>query len=84
MRGSLPELGPFTATLGGLETRSSLLLGADDMYVGATPLADGSGFGACQTTDLETGACVAWRRFGREWEVAAEDLTAPPELARAA
>jgi hypothetical protein len=81
MRGSLPELGPFTATLGGLETRSSLLLGADDMYVGATPLADGSGFGACQTTDLETGACVAWRRFGREWEVAAEDLTAPPALA---
>jgi hypothetical protein len=81
IRGSLPGLGAFSAALGGADTRPSLSLSGDDMYVGAAPLADGSGFGACQTKDPDTGECVAWRRFGLDWEVAAEDLAAPPELA---
>lgn len=81
IRGSLPGLGAFWATLGGWDTRPSLALPGDDMYAGAAPLADGSGFGACQHKDVDSGECVAWRRFDHDWKVVAEDLTAPPEFA---
>lgn len=81
IRGNLPGLGAFTAQLGSRDRRRSLAVGVDIMYAGAAPLADGSGFGACQHRDVDSGECVLWRRFGRDWKVVAEDLTSPPDYA---